>query len=190
MKRNLLFAAAIAFFAAGCGSVKQAAAPVAENDVEIAIPLSGPEYRSDAAYWRAVQSGVSTDVSMAKKVAMQNARQELAATVRHELKAVIENYGQNAAAGAAVEHEALYEELARTVVNMQMQGVEIAGEKLYRQADGKYRSHICLQMSKNDVAERAADLLSEEERLKLAFDKSQFKEVFDKEMEAFRSQRR
>jgi len=188
--KKLLFAALIGLAAASCGSPKQATKPIAQDDVEVAIPLSGPEYRSDSEYWRAVQSGTSTDVAMAKKVAMQNARQELAATVQHQLQAVIENYGQNAAAGGNTEHEALYEELARTVVNQQMNGVEIVGEKLYRQADGKYRSHVCLQMSKNAVVENAGNLLSDDERLKLEFDKEQFKKVFDQEMEAFSAERK
>ncbi len=186
--KKLLFAALIGLAAASCGSPKQATKPIAEGDVELAIPLSGPEYMSDSEYWRAVQSGTSTDVAMAKKVALQNARQELAATVQHELKAVIENYGQNAAVGSNTEQEALYEELARTVVNQQMNGVEIVGEKLFRQADGKYRSHICLQMSKKAIVEKAGNLLSDDERLKLEFDKEQFKKVFDQEMEAFSSQ--
>lgn len=188
--KKLLFAALISLAAASCGSSKQATKPIAQDDVEVAIPLSGPKYMSDNKYWRAVQSGISTDVAMAKKVAMQNARQELAATVQHELKAVIENYGQNAAAGNGTENEDIYEELARTVVNQQMNGVEIADEKLFRQADGKYRSHICLQISKKAVVKKTGDLLSNNERLKLEFDQEQFMKVFEEEMEAFCSQRK
>lgn len=188
--KKLLFATLIGLTAASCGSTKQVTRPIAQDDVEVAIPLSGPEYASNSEYWRAVQSGTSTDVSMAKKVAIQNARQELAASVQHELKAVIENYGQNATVGNNTENEALYEELARTVVSQQMNGVEIIGEKLYRQADGRYRSHICLQMSKTAVVEKAADVLTDDERLKLEFDKEQFKKTFDAEMEAFRTQRK
>lgn len=189
MKKNLFFAGALllALVSTGCGSSKKASGsvPVTDGEVEVTIPLGGPEYQSDADYWRAVQSGTSKDVSMAKKVAMQNARQELAAAVQHDVKAVIENYGQNASMGKENENEALYQELARTVVNQQMNGVELAGEKLFRLGDGNYRYHVCLQMSKQALEEKISDALSNEDRLKLEFDKAQFKKVFDQEMAAF-----
>lgn len=63
--------------------------------VEEAIPLSGPQYRSDAEYYRAVQNGVSTERSTAQKIAMQNCRQDLAAAIQADVKTVIENYVKN-----------------------------------------------------------------------------------------------
>lgn len=126
---------------------------------------------------------------MAKKVAMQNARQDLAATVQHEVKAVIENYGQNAAVGAKNENEALYQEMARTVINQQMNGVELVGEKLFRLEDGSYRYHVCLQMSRESLGAGLSDALSNDDRLKLEFDKAQFKKVFDEEMARFAEQK-
>ena len=69
---------------ASCSSSRKASksTPVTPGEIEVTIPLGGPEYQSDAEYWRAVQTGTSKDMSMAKKVAMQNARQDLAATVQ------------------------------------------------------------------------------------------------------------
>lgn len=176
---------------ASCSSSKKAAKsmPVTPGEIEVTVPLGGPEYQSNAEYWRAVQSGTSKDMSMAKKVAMQNARQELAATVQHQVKAVIENYGQNAAMGANNENEALYQEMARTVINQQMNGVELVGEKLFRLEDGSYRYHVCLQMSREALGTGLSDALSNDDRLKLEFDKAQFKKVFDEEMARFTEQK-
>lgn len=189
MKQNLWFASVLllALACASCASSKKApkTMPVTTGEIEVTIPLGGPEYKTDAEHWRAVQMGTSKDVAMAKKVAMQNARQELAATVQHDVKAVIENYGQNAAMGTNNENEALYQEMGRTVVNQQMNGVELVGEKLFKLEDGSYRYHVCLQMSKENLGSSLSDALSNEERLKLEFDKAQFKKVFDEEMAAF-----
>lgn len=188
MKKNLWFAGALllALACASCASSKKApkTTPITAGEIEVTIPLGGPEYQTDAGYWRAVQLGTSKDVSMAKKVAMQNARQELAAAVQHDVKAVIENYGQNAAMGTNNENEALYQEMARTVVTQQMNGVELAGEKLFKLEDGSYRYHVCLQMSKENLGKNLSDALSNDDRLKLEFDKAQFKKVFDEEMAA------
>ena len=176
---------------ASCSSSRKASksTPVTPGEIEVTIPLGGPEYQSDAEYWRAVQTGTSKDMSMAKKVAMQNARQDLAATVQHEVKAVIENYGQNAAVGAKNENEALYQEMARTVINQQMNGVELVGEKLFRLEDGSYRYHVCLQMSRESLGAGLSDALSNDDRLNLEFDKAQFKKVFDEEMARFAEQK-
>ena len=98
MKRTLIGAIALllAAGAVSCSSSKKAAGPAAPAGmVEEAIPLSGPQYRSDAEYYRAVQNGVSTERSTAQKIAMQNCRQDLAAAIQADVKTVIENYVKN-----------------------------------------------------------------------------------------------
>ena len=69
---------------ASCSSGRKASTSttVTPGEIEVTIPLGGPEYQSNAEYWRAVQTGTSKDMSMAKKVAMQNARQALADYIR------------------------------------------------------------------------------------------------------------
>lgn len=189
MKKILYWSSilSLTLFFASCSSSKKTvkSTPVTPGEIEVTIPLGDPEYQSNAEYWRAVQTGTSKDMSMAKKVAMQNARQELAVTVQHQVKTVIENYGQNAAMGANNENEALYQEMARTVINQQMNGVELIGEKLFRLEDGSYRYHVCLQMSREALGTDLSDALSNDDRLKLEFDKAQFKKVFDEEMARF-----
>ena len=98
MKRILIGAIALvlAAGAVSCSSSKKAVGPAAPAGmVEEAIPLSGPQYRSDAEYYRAVQNGVSTERSTAQKIAMQNCRQDLAAAIPADVKTVIENYVKN-----------------------------------------------------------------------------------------------
>ncbi len=188
MKKILYFAVAILFAATSvnCSSSKSSkTTPISEGDVEISIPLGGEEYRSDKKYWRVVQMGTSTDVSMAKKVALQNARQELAATVQAQVKAVIESYGQNASADNKTQAESLYQELTRTVVNQTLVGADIAGEKLFKTKEGNYRYHVCLQLSKEKVAEEVAKQLSEDEIMKLEFDRERFKQIYDEELAKF-----
>ncbi|MBQ5875285.1 MAG: LPP20 family lipoprotein [Alistipes sp.] len=186
MKKFFYFAlvAIMASASVSCSSSK-VSDPIAKGDKEVVIPLSGAQYRSDKKYWRAVQMGTSSDVSMAKKVAMQNARQDLAATVESQMKAVIENYGQNAAAGSKNQNEALYQELTRTVINRTLVGVELVEEKLFKTENGDYRYHVCLQISKDAMQEQLANELSENEILKLEFDRERFKKIYDEELSKF-----
>ena len=71
MKKFFYFAlvAIMASASVSCSSSK-VSDPIAKGDKEVVIPLSGAQYRSDKKYWRAVQMGTSSDVSMAKQVAM------------------------------------------------------------------------------------------------------------------------
>lgn len=54
-----------------CGSSKPAMQPVqqpaVQQDVEINVPCSGPEFQTNKEYFRASSMGLSTDMSIAKK---------------------------------------------------------------------------------------------------------------------------
>ena len=166
-----------------CSSSKRhKGVPITEAETEVSIPLNGVEYQSNADFWRATQSAISTDVSMAKKIAMQNTRQELATMINSEVKGVMENYGENAEVEMDTQREAVYQELVRTVVDQQLNSVEAVGEKLYRLADGKYRYHICLQVNKAEFRTHLIDVLASESRMKLHFNKERFEQVFNEEM--------
>jgi hypothetical protein len=75
-------------------------------------------------------------MAMAKKVAMQNARQELASTIESEVKSMMESYGRNVDIDAQSKYESIYEELTRTVVNQKLAGVEVIEEKIFKTEAG------------------------------------------------------
>ena len=182
----ILFGLSIAILAvaSSCKSQQSLAKPE-KGEVEIAIPLSGPEYRTDAEYWRAVQQGVSPDMSMAKKVALQNARQELAATIRVQVRAVIDNYAKNTAVTENIDVVNMYEEQAYSVIDQTLAGAELNGEKLFKLENGNYRYHVCLQVNKQYLADQLTKAFEGEAKLKAAFDKAQFKKTYDEQMKAF-----
>ncbi len=192
MKQFFLFCGVAALFMCGMNSCKsnQALAKIENSEIEVAIPLSGSAYQSDAEYWRVVQEGVSPDMSMAKKVAMQNARQELAATIRVQVRAVIDNYGKNMAVTENIEVTNMYEEQAYTVIDQTLAGAELAGEKLFRLGNGNYRYHVCLQVGKQYLEEQLMKAFEDEANLKAAFDKAQFKKVYDEQMKAFQESKK
>lgn len=179
MKINLLIVCAIsALLFVSCGSGKKLP-PRSEGEVQVQIPLSGKAYQSDNKFWRAVQEGTSPDVSLAKKIALQNARQELASIINSEVKALIENYSQQTTQDGDLKYKTAYEEIASTLISQKLSSVETIGEELIRTADGKYRYHICIQMSRENIKNALVSALSSDERLELAFDKEQFRKLFD-----------
>lgn len=190
MKNNLLtvcLVMGISLLLTGCGAGKKLAQIKSDGMTEVTIPLSGAEYRTDKEYYRAVQSGVSPNSSMAKKIAIQNARQELAAAIKADLAAVIENYGKGQDVNNAQEYAGQYQELAYTVVEQQLTGVGILDEKMFKQENNSYKYYICLQINKGDLKEKVVQGISKEDKLKLAFDLDKFRKVYNEQLDSFKN---
>lgn len=184
MKKIMLFACCALFVCASCSSSKKASkSPVPAGMTEEVIPLSGPQYRSDAEYYRAVQNGVSTERSMAQKIAMQNARQDLAAAVKADLAQVTENYARSQHMEANKSYQSQMTEMAYTVVDQQLANVGVVDEKLYREADGSFRYYVCLEMSKTALAEQLSNALNNAQSADLEFDKEEFSKIFKEQLE-------
>ena len=195
--KKLIFSLLIVAAAAtvSCGSSKKATATPAPSTpavtaaapsgmVEEVVPLSGPQYRSDKQYYRAVQNGLSADRSMAQKIAMQNCRQELAAAIQADVKAVIETYAKNQNTGANSTYTNQYQEMAYTVINQALADVQVVDEKIYRETSGQYRFYVCLQIPKADLSENIAKSIENDAKLKADFDAEQFKKIFNEKMAA------
>lgn len=183
MKKIMLIACCAAIACASCSSSKKASkSPVPAGMTEEVIPLSGPQYRSDAEYYRAVQNGVSTERSMSQKIAMQNARQELAAAVKADLAQVTENYARSQQMDTNKNYQTQMTEMAYTVVNQQLANVGVVEEKLYREADGSFRYYVCLEMSKTALAEQVVNTLSGAQSADLEFDKEEFSKIFKEQL--------
>src|SRR4051812_13441486 len=71
---------------AGCKSKKTTPVQKDTGAVEITVPFSSKEYRSDENAFGAKQVGKSPDIATAKKIAFQNARAEMASNINATVK--------------------------------------------------------------------------------------------------------
>jgi hypothetical protein len=190
MKTKHFFIAVMAMCAGvaimGCKGTKS----VQSDSTEVSVPLSGKEFRTDKDFFRASQSGKSPDLATAKKIALQNAKTELAGNIQSLMKAVTENYTNQRTVADKQEFENKFEENARAVVNQTLNDVKIIGEKVFREKDGKYTYYVAIEMSKEPVVNNVADRISKDAKLQLDFDKHQFQKVFDEEMGKFEQEQR
>ena len=180
---RLLIIPAVAVLAlAGCKSKK--ATPVAKETgaVEISVPFSSKEYRSDENNFRAKQVGKSPDISTAKKIAFQNAKSEMAGNINSVMKRVTDQYTNQRTVGNTQEFENKFEELAREVVNLEMSNVKEIGEKIYKEPDGGYSYWIAIEANKKEVFDKLDARISSDAKLKLDYDKQKFQQIFDQEM--------
>jgi hypothetical protein len=152
--KQLLLIPALAVIAlAGCKSKKTTPVQKETGAVEITVPFSSKEYRSDENYFRAKQVGKSPDLATAKKIAFQNARAEMAANIQATVKRVTDQYTNQRSVGNAQEYENKFEELTREVVNMQMSNVKEIGEKIFKEPDNSYSYWIAIEAGKKEVFE-------------------------------------
>lgn len=181
-KQLLLIPALAALTLAGCKSKKTTPVQKETGAVEITVPFSSKEYRSDENYFRAKQVGKSPDLATAKKIAFQNARAEMAANIQATVKRVTDQYTNQRSVGSAQEYENKFEELTREVVNMQMSNVKEIGEKIFKEPDNSYSYWIAIEAGKKEVFDKMDAKISNDAKLKLDYDKQKFQQIFDAEM--------
>jgi hypothetical protein len=192
--KSIVITGAVVFTAmcavSSCKSSKELpSAPLTQKgSTEISIPLSGKEYKSDKDYFRATQSGKSPDLATAKKIALQNAKTELAGNIQSTMKAVVDNYTNQRTVGDKQEFENKFEEYSRTVINQTLNDVRVMDEKVFREADGKYTCYVAIELSKEPVVRNIGDRISKDAKLQLDYDQHKFRQVLDEEMKKIENQ--
>ena len=66
------------------------------------------------------------------------------------------------------------QELGRAVVDAQLSGLEIMEEKAFKQADGTFRYHVCMQLDKDSLSKAMGQAIDQDAELKLRADKDSF----------------
>ena len=67
------------------------------------------------------------------------------------------------------------QELGRAVVDAQLSGLEIMEEKAFKQADGTFRYHVCVQLDKDSLSKAMGQAIDQDAELKLRADKDSFR---------------
>lgn len=170
-----LFVLALSLFS--CGGAKKSAL-----GTEIEMPLTGKEYQTNSEYWRYTTEGTSPEISVAKEIAMQDARVQLAAIVESNVKMVIDGYAENYNISGKTDLANVYEREAVTAVKQTISGTEIVGEKLFRTKDGNYKYFICLQLSKKNIMNQIMENYINDEKIKTEFNRENFRKFFEEEI--------
>ncbi|MDI9341085.1 MAG: hypothetical protein QM534_11000 [Sediminibacterium sp.] len=179
---KLLLIPAVAVLALTACKSKKTPIQKETGAIEITVPFSSKEYRSDENNFRAKQVGKSPDLATAKKIAFQNAKSEMAGNIQSMIKRVTDQYTNQRSVGNAQEYENKFEELAREVVNMQLSNVKEIGEKIFKEPDGAFSYWIAIEAGKKEVFEKMDQKISNDNKLKLDYDKQKFQQIFDAEM--------
>jgi hypothetical protein len=188
--RSALLIGVLALSLSSCKS-KKVATPIEKSTgaVEITVPFSSKEYYSDKDNFRAKSSGNSVDLQTSKKIAMQNAKSEMAGLIQTTIKKVTDQYTQQRQIGNQQEFNNKFEELAREVTNQQLTDIAVIGEKLFKEPNGTYTYWIAIEANKQVVLNGIEKSVSNQKKLEQDYDKKKFEEIFNAEMEKLSKER-
>ncbi len=181
MKKIYLIAACTIALLSACKSPKTIQQET--GAVEIKLPFSEKEFQTNKEFFRATNMGKSPDIATSKKVALLNAKSELASNINSTIKKVTESYTNQRSVADKQDFENKFEENIREVVNYNLQNVIVKGEKLFKEPNGSYTFHVAIELNKEGILEGISNKISKNESLKLDYDKMKFEKIFNEEME-------
>ena len=164
---------------------------------EIILPFSGKEYKSDKNYMRVIQSGKSPNISQAKKIAMQNARTEMAGLLESQIAEITRQYTVELDVNQCLDYVQLFEQLSVSISRQTLANLNIMDEKTMK--DGNNTEYwVVLELPKTvlkEIAEHKIEEMTDQETItatssnkntektKLKVDKEKFMKIFDAKIE-------
>jgi len=181
---NLILVPVIAtsLVAVSCKSKKATPIQKETGAKEITLPFSSKEYRTDEDFFRAKNMGKSPDLATAKKIALNNAKSELASNIQTTIKKVTDQYTNQRTVSNKQEFENKFEELAREVTNLTISNIRVKDEKVFKEEDGSYTYWVAIEADKKTIFENIEKRISNDAKLRLDYDKKKFEEIFNEEM--------
>lgn len=158
---------------------KQKVVTAGPDEVEVLIPCSGEDYRSDKKYIRASSMGESQDITIAKKKAKNNTLQELASKIQTTVQSVVDNYQNSTGTQDGENISKRFEALTREVVDVELSNYTTSCEKLTRTKDGKYRSYLAYEIEVEALIKPLSAKISQDEVLKIDYNYEKFKKNFE-----------
>ena len=174
-----------------CGGKKKAntydPGPTPEDEVEVTLPCTGPQFFSSEEYFRGTATGESLDQMTARKKALSNARAALATDISSVMQVVGDNYVKSTEVNNQEEVLERFEQNTRTIVDQKLRGVRQICEKATKVKEtGKYKYYVAIELSGAELVDAYNEVLSQDESLKVDYNYDKFKETFDKEMNNYK----
>lgn len=181
--KQLLVLAGMAavFILSACNSKKKIQSPTEGH--EIILPFSESKYKSDKDFFRAKQLGKSPDLATAKKIALLNAKSELAGNIKSTVKRVAEQYTNQRKIGDKQEYSSKFEEMTIEVVNQTLTDIKIIDEKVFKEIDGSFSFWVAIEASKITILEGVNNKILQNAKMQQDYDRKIFEEIFNNEMQ-------
>jgi hypothetical protein len=180
----LLFGISLAL--ASCKSDKKIAKESKEKLVTVFC--TGPKYETDNKAFRANSVGESIDQAISKKIALNNARTQLASEIKVTVQSALDNYAKQQVHNTNADLEKNFQSLSREIVNQELVGTRTICEKVTKAKKGKYKTYVAIELASDKILKSLDDRLSKDEKVKIDYDYEKFKKEFEKALENMKNQ--
>lgn len=169
----------LSFMLSSCHSTKDVATNKPAGETLVNVYCSGPKYESDAQAFRANSVGESMDQAISQKIALNNARTQLASEIKDVVKGTLDNYAKQQVHNTDQELEKDFQSLSREIVDQQLVGTRTVCEKVTKTAKGNYKTYVAVELANDKVLSSLNNRLSQDTKLKIDYDYTKFKKEFD-----------
>lgn len=176
------------FLLVGCGSNKKATNPSysqsqQEDETEITIPCYD-ESRSTPDFYRELGIGTEANPQSARDQAVKSAKAMVKTRLGGVIKGISTDYSKNVSGGGAPADKVgrLMEQELTQVIDKMLNDADNPCEKLFKTKEGAYRSYYVIEISKKEFVDNSLKAISENDELKLMYDRDKFREYAKKYM--------
>lgn len=162
---------------------------VVSHDPEIIHLCEGPDYMSDADHFRARATAVSPDQQLSKRLARNNAYEEIASTLNAFMSSVMEIHEKQMRLSDNFQLTQRIESMIQTVVDEQLRGSRIICDRTTRSDNNHYTTYIAVELSAESILNAIGNSISRDEELLLDYQYERFRETFQEELKRLRDSR-
>lgn len=171
---------------AGCGSSKQTMQDMGNKEIE--LPCAGFD-RDTKDYFTGMGIGENVNMQNARTVAFDAAKGMLLRKVGGMAKGLSTSYSKTMSGNVAQDDVArIVEGEIALVVEHMLNDAEMTCEKMYQTPAGTYQSHVAIRISKEEVAKNASKNLSENDKLRMEYDRERFRKFAEEYMKGLNEQ--
>lgn len=155
------------------------------EEVLLDVPFS--DFLTNSKAFRAVGIAQSPDMNMAKKVAIQNAKSEIAGTIRELFQEVSTQYKNQRNLNGNIDFEQKDQSMNQSIVSEILSDVNIKDIKYFKVSrTNDYKCYVALEMLREDLRKTVGERLSKEAKDRIDFDEMEYRELFDKVLGNFK----
>ncbi|MFZ4614421.1 MAG: hypothetical protein ACOYNH_12135 [Bacteroidia bacterium] len=147
---------------------------------EIKTPFSEKEYKTNKDFYRATSMGKSSNITIAKKIALNNAKAEIASLIKSSFKKTTDIFEKEVQVNNKAELEVRFEELQKEVVEQELSNINIVDEKSLR-VQNLFEYWVCIEMPKKPIIDNFLKLSP----ANVSYDKVKYNEIFNQQSQNF-----
>ena len=183
----LLSVAVITMALSGCKPTNQLTLP-APDMVEYELPCGNYDHDTPE-YFTGLGTAENINEQSARDAALKAAKSMVREKVGGMAKGLSTDYSKTMRGNAAqTDVSSIIEGEIVTVINRMLNDSEKTCERNFRTNTGTYKAYIAITISKKELAQKTSSALDENDKLRMMYDREQFRKFMEAYMEGLKNQ--